>query len=304
MNNKKEYYVYEWIRLDTLSPFYVGKGKGDRAYQIKKNKYFQDILKYCDKNNVEVVVSILQDNLTEEEAFEVECWYIGEYVCMGFELTNMTWGGEGGNAFSRMSKEQQEEYRQKMRKACLGKNKGRKHTEEAKQLMSEKKKGKYTGEKNPMYGKDVTKFMDKESILKWKQNIGASHRGMKRSESTKQKISMALTGRTFSEEHKKHLSESRTGKGNHRYGIKLDDKQKDLLRKARIKKTIFVLNEEYKEFDSRNECIDYVIQTYGVSMWFCKQLIKTGKAYKATQKKHIPLNGMRIYYKDQGGDIQ
>lgn len=35
----KEYYVYEWIRLYTNEPFYVGKGKGDRGYQLKKNKY-------------------------------------------------------------------------------------------------------------------------------------------------------------------------------------------------------------------------------------------------------------------------
>lgn len=26
----KIYYIYEWIRLDTNEPFYVGKGKGNR----------------------------------------------------------------------------------------------------------------------------------------------------------------------------------------------------------------------------------------------------------------------------------
>ena len=30
INMKNEYYVYEWIRLDTNEPFYVGKGKGNR----------------------------------------------------------------------------------------------------------------------------------------------------------------------------------------------------------------------------------------------------------------------------------
>ena len=27
---ENNYYVYEWIRLDTNEPFYVGKGKGIR----------------------------------------------------------------------------------------------------------------------------------------------------------------------------------------------------------------------------------------------------------------------------------
>ena len=31
-----EYYVYEWIRLDTNEPFYVGKGKGNRCYKTNR----------------------------------------------------------------------------------------------------------------------------------------------------------------------------------------------------------------------------------------------------------------------------
>ena len=33
MSNK--YYVYEWIRLDTNEPFYVGKGCDDRWKDLK-----------------------------------------------------------------------------------------------------------------------------------------------------------------------------------------------------------------------------------------------------------------------------
>ena len=30
---ENNYYVYEWIRLDTNEPFYVGKGKNKRCYK-------------------------------------------------------------------------------------------------------------------------------------------------------------------------------------------------------------------------------------------------------------------------------
>ena len=43
---------------------------------------------------------ILQENLSENEAFEYECWYINEYRFVdGFSLCNMTDGGEGVSGY-------------------------------------------------------------------------------------------------------------------------------------------------------------------------------------------------------------
>ena len=41
-----DYYVYEWIRLDTNEPFYVGKGKGNRWKDLirGRNYHFNNIL--------------------------------------------------------------------------------------------------------------------------------------------------------------------------------------------------------------------------------------------------------------------
>lgn len=72
MNN---FYVYEWIRLDTNEPFYVGKGKGNRCYFLNRNYHFNNIV-----NKIPCVVNILMENLTEKEAHEYECWYIHEYT--------------------------------------------------------------------------------------------------------------------------------------------------------------------------------------------------------------------------------
>ena len=57
--NEKRYYVYEWIRLDTNEPFYVGKGCNDRWRNIYRdyNPHFMNII-----NKVSVAVHILLDN--------------------------------------------------------------------------------------------------------------------------------------------------------------------------------------------------------------------------------------------------
>lgn len=112
---KKEYYVYEWIRLDTNETFYVGKGKGDRAYDLKnnRNKYFKDVIK-----NREVAVVILKDNLIEKESFQYECWYIHEYKYeIGLPLTNQTDGGEGvAGWFDNLTEKGKKRYSEKMTK--------------------------------------------------------------------------------------------------------------------------------------------------------------------------------------------
>ena len=87
-------YVYEWIRLDTNEPFYVGKGSNDRCYQLTryKNNHFNNIVK-----SIPTVVNILHDNLDEQTAFGLEVWYIREYRdIIGYEsMCNMNDGGEG-----------------------------------------------------------------------------------------------------------------------------------------------------------------------------------------------------------------
>lgn len=93
MSEIKKYYVYEWIRLDTYEPFYVGKGYANRWCQLKRgnNNHFNNIVK-----SIPIAVHILHDNLNEQEALEYECWYIHEYKYIsGYDITNLTDGGEG-----------------------------------------------------------------------------------------------------------------------------------------------------------------------------------------------------------------
>lgn len=94
-----KFYVYEWIRLDTNEPFYVGKGQDDRCYKLKRgnNNHFNNIVR-----KIPTAVCILHNKLTEKDAFEYECWYINEYKYnIGYNLVNITDGGEGASVIGR-----------------------------------------------------------------------------------------------------------------------------------------------------------------------------------------------------------
>jgi hypothetical protein len=85
------YYVYQYVRED-LTPYYVGKGKEDRAWVPHKRSNGSDI-KPKDKSRI----LIIKEGLTEEEAFDLETNLIKKYGLKseGGILVNMTYGGEG-----------------------------------------------------------------------------------------------------------------------------------------------------------------------------------------------------------------
>ena len=186
----KEYYVYEWIRLDTNEPFYVGKGKDDRWKILNRgdNKHFNNIV-----NSIPVVVNILHDNLDEETAYGLECYYIWLYKHeIGYDLCNIDDGGFGG-----------------------------KMTDEVKQKISEKAKLRI-GELNPFYGKHHS---DKVIEKNRQAHIGKnSWENMQEEDKIKRKVKMheKLKGRKFSEETKQKMSENHvdvSGENNPMYGV-------------------------------------------------------------------------------------
>ena len=63
-----DYYVYAWKIKDTGEIFYIGKGRGDRAYGKHDRAYEAEKI----RTQYETVVEILKDNLSEEEALEYE----------------------------------------------------------------------------------------------------------------------------------------------------------------------------------------------------------------------------------------
>lgn len=143
----EDYYVYEYIRLDTNEPFYVGKGHGDRWKDMRRNynSHFMNII-----NKVEVAVNILADNLTENEAFGLEVYYIYLYRdVVGYDMCNIQDGGEGHSLYGNLNpfygKKHSEESLEKMRKSHTGKY----PSIETREKLSNQR----TGEGNNMWGK-------------------------------------------------------------------------------------------------------------------------------------------------------
>jgi hypothetical protein len=81
------YYVYHWLRTDS-TPYYVGKGCKKRAWD--KKRYL------CPTDDTRIV--IVEDNMTEAAAFDLEIEHIAKYgrkdIGTGI-LHNKTDGGEG-----------------------------------------------------------------------------------------------------------------------------------------------------------------------------------------------------------------
>ena len=103
---KNYFYVYMYLREDG-TPYYVGKGIGNRAYQ--KNRR----LKPPPKNRI-----IIHDRLTEEQAFQQEIEHIAFYGRKDNGtgmLRNLTDGGEGASGAIRSDESllKQKETRQK-----------------------------------------------------------------------------------------------------------------------------------------------------------------------------------------------
>jgi len=162
------FYVYAYLREDK-TPYYIGKGKGRRAYLNGRS-----IPKPKDSS----LIQIIQDNLNENEAFNLECKLIAQYgrkdLGTGI-LRNMTDGGEGVSG--RIDTQETIQKR-------ISKNIGKKRTLEQKLRMSQAQKG-----------KKPTNYTD-EQKLEIAKKISNTHKGKQKSESHKQKLSEYFTGKS------------------------------------------------------------------------------------------------------------
>lgn len=109
------YYVYEHWRPDKNIPFYVGKGKKNRAYRMTyRNARHVAVQKKLASLELSVEVKIVACDLSSDDAIAKEIELIANYRKLGIDIVNMTIGGDGipGHKHS-------EETRENMRASAL-----------------------------------------------------------------------------------------------------------------------------------------------------------------------------------------
>jgi len=171
MEKYNDFYVYVHTKANNGSVFYVGKGRGKRAWSKEnRNPHWRNIVA---KYGYEV--TILLNNLNEEQAFILEKQTI---ATLGREnLCNMTDGGEGVSGYVAS-----EETRKKLSEASKN------MSDETKRKISEAKKGKKFSEEH------------KRKIGEAGKGKPAHNKGKKQSKEHSNKISESLKGKKQSPE--------------------------------------------------------------------------------------------------------
>lgn len=113
--NNNDFYVYEHWRPDKGVCFYIGKGKGKRAWSLNlRSRWHKAVVSKLTSLGLSVDVRVVCTNMIEEEAFAEEIRRISMYA--GGDLVNLTRGGDGlvspvQEVRDRMSKSQKERFK-------------------------------------------------------------------------------------------------------------------------------------------------------------------------------------------------
>ena len=197
-----EFYVYAYLRNNdsitgkTGTPYYIGKGTGNRAYV----KHFAPV----PKNQSNII--FIEQNLTEQQAHDLEKKLIAEYgrkdLVTGI-LHNRTDGGEGISNPSVDTRKKlayakrNESAETRLKRSIAAKNRVRRPcSEETKRKISEANAGK----------KRSTEVKEKMSIAKISKPLTIEHRN---------KISKTLKGKPkapFSDQHRENIGKVHRGK--------------------------------------------------------------------------------------------
>ncbi|MEM4994812.1 NUMOD3 domain-containing DNA-binding protein [Priestia sp. SB1] len=258
----KNFYVYEWFKNSTLEVIYVGKGTGLRRFDLhQRNQYFLSTI-----SKHKCSVRIIESNLTEQQAFNLEVERIAELKALGQAKCNFTIGGVGGNTYQYLSVEKRSilSKNQSQKSKLWWKDKDLQYRKLHGEKVAKVIKGKLLGKKNPMYGK--------------------SH-----SEETRKKISLANAGKKLSEEHKRLLSEKNSGKNNPMHGKNIKD---------------FMSDDKFQGWLKNLKAAKNTPESREKSSMFMKKRLENKENHPLYGKKgENALNGVKVYMSDETGEV-
>lgn len=229
-NNKLKYVGKSKSPVDRFSAHILEAKKGIKSY---KNNWIKGLLNYDF-----LPLLIILDETDEEKANLLEKYWIKKSKEEGCTLVNMTDGGDGGPTFQgRKHTKETIEKMSAVKVGHIGWNKGlkgyklpegtglkisqklkgkvsafkgRKHSEETKQRISNSLKGKI--ESNETKKKKSESHKGKSLSVDTKKKIGLAHKNKTVSLETRKKISDYNKGKIISEETKLKISTSNKGK--------------------------------------------------------------------------------------------
>ena len=257
-------------------------GKSDKPIQrlnqhiknyTNSNNYKNRWIKSLISKGLEPKLEIL-DEVKQSEWEYWEKYWITQFKNWGFKLTNSTDGGDCGPTFFG---DENPSKRPEVRKKISEANKGRKVSEETKEKLS-----KYRGENHHGFGKlawnSGVKYSEKlkNKLSELQRGENNNFYGKKHSEKTKEKLRLINTGKILSEEHKRKISKSGTGK--HR-GQKSEEHKKKISQ-AKSKPILqFDLDGNFlKEWSSAIEASKKYGSRVGISNC-CLEKVKTSRGY-------------------------
>ena len=157
MQNKKfkppnGYYVYEWFRIKDNHVFYVGKGKNDRAIQLRPSKRNQFFRRYIAKYKSDY--RIVQDSLEEHEAYVLENELVQKYKKLGqceCNLADTSNCSGGGTLYGELN-------------GMFGKT----HSDKVKKILHDiNSDGRHAGSNNSQYKVTPKERMDPQTYKQW-----------------------------------------------------------------------------------------------------------------------------------------
>jgi hypothetical protein len=238
-----KFYVYEHWRPDTGEIFYIGKGHGRRAFDMRRgrNRWHRFIVQKVNNLSLSVEIRVVHTDLDETEAFAREIELIAHWREKGAKLCNMSDGGEGPPGYK---------HTEWWKQATRLRNLGRKMPPDAVAKTAAFNKGKRwaLGSKRPRAAIEATAaahrgtkrsqevverlrqirlahptFKGKTHTPEWREMMRASQVGIPKSEETK-----ARMRKPKSEAHKQKLRAINLGK------IHSDETRRKLAEMARL----------------------------------------------------------------------
>lgn len=229
---ENNFYVY--AHLDNSGNCrYIGKGSNNRAWCfLQRSKRWTTVFGGSMPN-----VKILEKNLTEEKAYERECFFISEYLKTGSDLINVTAGGDLKNG---IWDERATTILSEMRQGDKHWSYGIPRPETTREKISATKQANpETSIARPWLGKKRDPDLIKKMVLASQHPESKikryAHRvGIKHTPEHRAKVSEKLKGRKLTEEQKLNISLAKKGRPNGLLGTKRPDEVRKKISESRL----------------------------------------------------------------------